>query len=135
MNAGHGRTPDEIAAEIRETRSRIDRTVEALEQRLSPGQLLDTAIDIVLGGKGGAGVNGRDAILAMRDNPMATALIGVGLGLVGVGLAALFASPAPGRGRAVPPEDAYDFDEMEAEYDDRRRHHIEDDVYVGSVER
>jgi len=150
MSAGSSRAADEIAAEIQETRARIDRTIDALEERLSPGQLLDTAIDYLRtrgraggaragGGEGGAAAIG-DIAIAMRENPIATALIGIGIGLVGVGLGALFASAVPAGTRGRPPlpgeeYDLYDEEEEHAEYDDRRRHQMADDVFVGPVER
>ena len=39
------RNPDEILAEIDRTRGQMDRTLTAIEQRLTPGQLVDQGID------------------------------------------------------------------------------------------
>jgi ElaB/YqjD/DUF883 family membrane-anchored ribosome-binding protein len=71
------RRPDEIQAEIQRTRSHMDATLTALEQRLTPGQLVDQGIDYLKhsGAKEFVSNLGDQA----RTNPMPVALMGIGL--------------------------------------------------------
>lgn len=71
------KSPEEIEREIAATRSEIDETIDALQEKVSPGQLVDQALGYVKEGGGDFAANlGR----AVRDNPMPLMLIGVGLG-------------------------------------------------------
>lgn len=71
------RSPEEIEREIAATRSEIDETIDALQEKLSPGQLVDQALGYVKEGGGDfAGNLGR----AVRDNPLPLMLIGAGIG-------------------------------------------------------
>jgi ElaB/YqjD/DUF883 family membrane-anchored ribosome-binding protein len=67
-----------IERELDDTRTRLDATIGALQQRLAPGSMVDQAVEYF---KEGGGVEfSRNLGRTMRDNPMPVALIGVGLG-------------------------------------------------------
>lgn len=70
------RTSAEIEEEIGRMRARMDRTLDEIEYRLSPGQLtggvLDVARDLLSENPGRIG-------RAIRDNPVPVALIGIGV--------------------------------------------------------
>lgn len=69
-------SPDQIEREIDQTRAEISHTITALQQKLSPGTLLDQALASVKGGGGDfVGNLGR----TIRDNPMPVLLTGAGL--------------------------------------------------------
>jgi Protein of unknown function (DUF3618) len=71
------KSPDQIEREIKDTRAEIDRTLGALQYKLSPGQLLDQALGYLKGGPGEFTANlGR----SLRDNPLPVTLLGVSLG-------------------------------------------------------
>jgi ElaB/YqjD/DUF883 family membrane-anchored ribosome-binding protein len=61
-------TRDEIEEAIEHTREKMDSTLEAIEEKLSPGELIDRAFDYLSGFRGG-----------IASNPIPAALIGVGL--------------------------------------------------------
>ena len=71
------KSPAQIESEIVRTRSEMGRTLNALQNRLSPGQLLDGAL-----GQLGAGSGQFAASLGrtVRANPVPTTLVGLGLG-------------------------------------------------------
>ena len=72
----NGASPEQLEREIAETRAEIDATLVAIQNKLSPGQLLDQALGYVRRNGGEfAGNVGR----SMRDNPLPLALVGVGL--------------------------------------------------------
>lgn len=71
------KSPEEIEREIATTRSEIDETIDALQEKVSPGQLVDQALGYVKEGGGDFAANlGR----AVRDNPVPLMLIGAGIG-------------------------------------------------------
>ncbi len=75
-NGPRSRDPEDIARAIDETRSEVDETLDALQARLSPGQVLDRAMELVRANGGQfAGNLGR----TVRDNPWPVLLTGVGL--------------------------------------------------------
>lgn len=78
-DSGTGRrSPDEIRGEIERTRSEMHETVDALERRLTPGEIFDEVWQRVRGsGGGGAGE-------IVRDHPVPLALMGLGLGWLAV---------------------------------------------------
>ncbi|MDX6752324.1 DUF3618 domain-containing protein [Geminicoccaceae bacterium 1502E] len=84
-----------IERDLEQTRVRLDATIDALQDKLSPGQMLDQAI---AWGREGGGAEFTDNFMrTVRTNPMPVAL-------VGVGLAWLMASrPAPQAGSYPPP--------------------------------
>ena len=68
----------EIERELDDTRSRLDGTVGALQQKLAPGTMVDQAMEYF--SEGGGMELGRNVGRSLRDNPIPVALIGVGLG-------------------------------------------------------
>jgi hypothetical protein len=69
--------PDEIESEIAETRSGLSETLEALEARLAPRQILERGFDMMRDGMDG----NMDRIgHVLRENPVPLALIGAGIG-------------------------------------------------------
>jgi ElaB/YqjD/DUF883 family membrane-anchored ribosome-binding protein len=78
--------PRKIEARIEETRSDISDTLNRLQDKLSPGQLMDQALDFVR--KGEVGKVGSDFASnlgsVVRNNPVPLALIGVGIAWLAV---------------------------------------------------
>ena len=73
----HRDTAVELEREIGRTRADIDMTLTAIQERLSPGRLLDQVLDYTKENGGAfAGNLGR----SVRDNPLPVALLGIGLG-------------------------------------------------------
>lgn len=70
---------DEIRNDIDRTRAEMDRTVDALEDRLSPGRLIDDAWSAFKSGGGNGGLT-RSLGSTLSDHPIPLALIGAGLG-------------------------------------------------------
>jgi hypothetical protein len=69
------KSPEQIESEIRNTRRDIDRTLDALQTRLSPGQLLDQTLGYMKSGGGEFAANfGR----TVTQNPIPVALLGIG---------------------------------------------------------
>jgi hypothetical protein len=69
------KSPEQIESEIRSTRRDIDRTLDALQTRLSPGQLLDQALGYMKSGGGEFAANfGR----TVAQNPIPVTLLGIG---------------------------------------------------------
>jgi hypothetical protein len=80
MNATDGngsRRPHEIQAEIERTRREMDGTLDAIEHRLTPGQLYDQGMQYLRNNGGTEFVTnlGNQA----KRNPMPVALVGIGL--------------------------------------------------------
>jgi ElaB/YqjD/DUF883 family membrane-anchored ribosome-binding protein len=80
-NGGHGdngeRRPEEIQAEIARTRAEMDGTLYAIEQRLTPGQLMDQGIDYLRHSGANEFVSNLGG--AVKQNPVPVALMGIGL--------------------------------------------------------
>jgi hypothetical protein len=73
----HEVTPEEIERDLARTRAELNSTLSAIEHRLSPGELVDQALDYLKGGPREFAVNlGEQA----RDNPMPVALMAISLG-------------------------------------------------------
>ena len=69
---------DRIERDLAATRARLDGTIDALQQKLSPGELMSQAVTYF---KEGSGMDLSHNIgRSLRDNPVPVALIGVGLG-------------------------------------------------------
>lgn len=74
------KSPDELEREIDDTRSQLDYTLDALRNRLSPGELADQALDYWRHGpKEYVSELGTNLSHSVRDNPLAVGLVGVGL--------------------------------------------------------
>jgi hypothetical protein len=71
------KSPEEVQREVRESRAEVEETLEAIEDRLSPGQLFDQAVDFMRSSSGTAFV--RTLGIAIRDNPIPVVLVGIGL--------------------------------------------------------
>ncbi|MEC9482440.1 MAG: DUF3618 domain-containing protein, partial [Halomonas sp.] len=78
MSQNQRRSPDEIEADIRETRSELDETLHELEDRFSRERMKQAAYDRVRGG----GTNEFFANLGktVKENPIPFLVTGVGLG-------------------------------------------------------
>src|SRR5687767_15933555 len=83
---GDGRTtgtngskrPDEILAEIDRTRGEMDRTLSAIEHRLTPGQLVDQGLDYLR--HSGAAEFVQNLGGTAKQNPLPIALTAIGIG-------------------------------------------------------
>jgi hypothetical protein len=93
-NGQHPR-PDEILADIDRTRDEMDRTLAAIEQRLTPGQLVDQGMDYLR--HSGANEFVQNLGGAAKQNPMPVALTAIGLAW----LMALGRQPAQGNGSSA----------------------------------
>jgi Protein of unknown function (DUF3618) len=67
----------EIEREVKQERAHVERTLDELQERLSPGQLIDQAVTY-LRGSGGADFM-RNLGETVKHNPVPLALVGVGL--------------------------------------------------------
>lgn len=69
-------SPENLARDLAEERAKIDETIDEIQKRLSPGQLID---EVLRHGRGA----GSDVVSSLgrtlTANPLPTALIGVGL--------------------------------------------------------
>jgi len=72
-----GPTSRQIQADIDRTRSNMDRTFDAIESKLTPGQLLQEAWGIF---KGGSGAGANKALQIAKQHPLPSAVIGLGIG-------------------------------------------------------
>ena len=71
-------TTGEIERELDDTRSRLDTTIDALQQKLAPGSMVEEAVTYF---KEGGGVEfTRSLGHSVRENPIPVALIGIGVG-------------------------------------------------------
>lgn len=77
MNGNGQRRPHEIQAEIDRTRSEMDGTLRRIEQRLTPGQLMDQGLEYVKN----SGIQEFASNLggSVKENPLPVALVGIGL--------------------------------------------------------
>lgn len=82
----------DIEREVEKARGDLDRTVEALKDKMTPGQLIDELSKSLKGGGTGEMMNNLGA--QVRDNPMALAMIGAGMAWLMMGKTE-GASPAP----------------------------------------
>jgi hypothetical protein len=77
-NTGNGsKHPNEILAEIDRTRSEMDRTLAAIEHRLTPGQLVDQGLDYLR--QSGANEFVQNLGGTAKQNPMPVAVTAIGL--------------------------------------------------------
>lgn len=71
------RTPEEIENEISMTRAEMSNTLDAIQRKLSPGQILDQALAYVRSGPGEFASNLTETI---KQNPVPVVLLGISLG-------------------------------------------------------
>lgn len=76
-NGNGERRPDEIEAEIARTRTDMHATLTAIEQRLTPGQLIDQGLDYLRHSGGREFVSNLSG--SVRNNPIPVALMGIGM--------------------------------------------------------
>ncbi|WP_310539476.1 DUF3618 domain-containing protein [Phenylobacterium sp.] len=88
------RSSAEIEREVEQTRGELDRTVEALKDKMTPGQLIDELTQS-LKGSGAADIFGNLGT-QVKDNPLALAMVGAGLAWLMIGKG----PPQPGVGGA-----------------------------------
>jgi len=72
-----GKRPDEILAEIDRTRGEMDRTLSAIEQRLTPGQLVDQGLDYLR--HSGANEFVQNLGGTAKQNPLPVAVTAIGI--------------------------------------------------------
>ena len=70
------RSPAELEREVRESRADVERTLDAIQDRLSPGQLVDQVAHYLRDNGGEFARNFGDTV---RQNPVPVVLVGVGL--------------------------------------------------------
>lgn len=68
---------DRIERDLSRTRSRLDANLDALQQRLSPGQVIDQAVSYFKGSEGAD--MGKTLVRQAQAQPMALALVGIGV--------------------------------------------------------
>ena len=71
------RRPDEIESDIARKRADVSSTIDAIQRKLTPGELMDEAMQMLR--QGHAREFADNLGRAVRDNPMPVALVGVGL--------------------------------------------------------
>ena len=71
------KSPDEVQREVRQSRAEVEETLDAIQERLSPGQLFEQAVDYMRSSNGTDFF--RNLGTAVRDNPVPVALVGTGL--------------------------------------------------------
>lgn len=71
------RSPEHIERELEATREEMSRTLDAIESRMTPGQLLDQSLDYLR--EGAAGDYMRNMRRTATDNPVPLTLVGIGL--------------------------------------------------------
>ena len=71
------RRPEEIQAEIARTRGDMDATLTAIEQRLTPGQLVDQGLDYLRNSGANEFVHNLGG--SVKNNPLPVALMGIGI--------------------------------------------------------
>jgi ElaB/YqjD/DUF883 family membrane-anchored ribosome-binding protein len=77
MSTNGSKRPEEILAEIDHTRHEMDRTLSAIEHRLTPGQLVDQGLDYLR--HSGANEFVQNLSGTAKQNPMPVALVSIGL--------------------------------------------------------
>lgn len=73
------RSSDQIQRDIERTRGAMSETIDALERRLSPGEIIDELWGRMKGGQTGSNVGE-----TIRDHPVPLALMGLGLGWLAI---------------------------------------------------
>jgi Protein of unknown function (DUF3618) len=71
------KSAEEVQREVRESRAEVEQTLEAIQQRLSPGQVFDQAVDYMRGSGGQEFLRNLGA--TVRDNPVPMVLMGTGI--------------------------------------------------------
>ncbi len=77
------RRPEQIEDHIARTRADVSSTIDAIQEKLTPGQMMDQAIRYLR--SSGAGDFGTNLGRQVRDNPLPVALIGLGVAWLAMG--------------------------------------------------
>lgn len=78
--------PEVIERELAATRARVDRTIDQIQERLSPGQLLDEGLRYFRDGPSDyLSTFGSNLGHSVRDNPLPVAMIGLGVAWLALG--------------------------------------------------
>lgn len=101
------RSSAEIEREVEDTRGRIDRTVEALKDKMQPRELFDEATRM-MGGTSNKVLT--TAVDQLRENPIPIALIGLGVAWLALGQSRRSATSGYAQG-VYPTYEGYDEDE------------------------
>lgn len=71
------RRPEEIESDIERTRADFSSTIDAIQSKLTPSELMDQAVDYALSTTPGA--FSANLVNTVRDNPIPVALVGIGV--------------------------------------------------------
>jgi len=77
MKDTDNRSPEEIESDIARTRADFSSTIDAIQHKLSPSEMMDNAVDYALSTPPGA--FSMNLVNSVRDNPIPVALIGIGI--------------------------------------------------------
>ena len=78
--------PDVIERELAATRAKVDRTIDQIQERLSPGQLLDEGLRYLRDGPSEyLATFGNNLGHSVRDNPLPVVMIGLGVAWLALG--------------------------------------------------
>lgn len=77
MSSTQNENPDRIETEVEEARARLTRTLDEIRERMSPGQILDQALDYAR--HSGGGEFTRNLGRSVRDNPLPLLMMGAGM--------------------------------------------------------
>ncbi|WP_420475451.1 DUF3618 domain-containing protein [Noviherbaspirillum sp. ST9] len=77
MKDTDNRSPEEIESDIARTRADFSSTIDAIQHKLSPSEMMDNAVDYALSTTPGA--FSMNLVNSVRDNPIPVALIGIGI--------------------------------------------------------
>lgn len=69
-------TPEELQHDLDRTRADLNDTLHAIEERFSPGQMLDQTLDYL---SGGPKEYAHNLSVQVKENPLPVALVGIGL--------------------------------------------------------
>ncbi|HET6726339.1 MAG TPA: DUF3618 domain-containing protein [Gammaproteobacteria bacterium] len=93
MNARTNENPDALESEVEATRSRMNETIDAIERKLTPGEMMNESLDYFRhSGSGEFLTNLRESA---KNNPMPAVLTGIGIGWL------MLANRSSGTGRAT----------------------------------
>ena len=71
------KSPEEVQREVRQSRAEVEQTLDAIQERLAPGQLFEQAVEYMRSSNGNDFV--RNLGTRVRDNPLPIVLVGTGL--------------------------------------------------------
>ena len=71
------KSPQDVQREVQRSRGEVEETLEAIQERLSPGQVFEQVVDYMRSSNGSDFV--RSLGTMVRDNPVPVALVGTGL--------------------------------------------------------